>query len=362
MNINKCIELYTEAEELKETDKLKSLKYYLECLEYYRSNNTLTQTEILNNDNVIELFINTNKQTYYILSDIFNREEKYIKLNNKQIDKIFDLIYKGDIDTFKKDYGYNYESFNYFNNNGLTPMHYCIKCGDIIFLEELLNLGGNININNSDSNNLLEYACINEDPNFTEYLLKYYHNIKKVIYFRKFKEYKSSNINMDVSIAQIYIFSYHDKNHKIEYLNWLIDILPNKINISHKEKIDMMYFIESLDNLLKVIKTDYRNTYIDIIKEELQYPLVYNLGCPNDTMEIITYNLIPFIYYEYNYTPEWLLNLEIKFILLKFIKDDIFNYKDNLRKYLFKKYITPEIVNKVYIKLILFKWFNIIKE
>ena len=313
------------------------------------------------NSNLVESLVDY-KLSYEILSDILNREQQYNVLSQKQIDKLFLEISIGDISSFTKTTSYDYNNFNYYNDSGLTPMHYCIKCGDINFLHKLIEYGASIDICNKDSHNLLEYSCINEDPNFTDFLLKYNEDISKTICLRKFREYSNRNYNIDTTLVQIYIINYFVKEHKIKYIQWILDILPNNLKLyKNNEIISSHKFVSSLDNLLNVIKTDSRNSYLKIIKEELSYPLKINLGCPFDIMEILLYNIIPFICYEHNYTPDWLLNLEIKIILLKFIKDDILTYKNNLREYLIEKYINSKILNKQYLKLILLKWFNILE-
>ena len=67
-------------------------------------------------------------------------------------------------------------------------------------------------------------------------------------------------------------------------------------------------FIIKLNDLLNNLSIDISNTYINIIKEELNYELLNNNICPNNKIEIILYNLIPFINYNYNLNLSWLNN------------------------------------------------------
>ena len=60
-----------------------------------------------------------------------------------------------------------------------------------------------------------------------------------------------------------------------------IDIqLNNKVPITNEQ------FILRLDNMISEFPEESRNTYLSIIKEELDGELNYKLGCPNKKIEI----------------------------------------------------------------------------
>jgi hypothetical protein len=108
-----------------------------------------------------------------------------------------------------------------------------------------------------------------------------------------------------------------------------------------------------------------RITFINIIKEELSNELVFKLGCPLNKIEILLYNLVPFIDYDNNLSLNWLISLEIKFIILKILKNRVkINtsvLKKELREYLYLSYIKPEIIPEGLIQIIVLQWISKIK-
>jgi len=110
---------------------------------------------------------------------------------------------------------------------------------------------------------------------------------------------------------------------------------------------------------------DSRNSYIDILKEELSHQLTFKLGCPGKPIEILLYNLIPFIENEYNVKLNWLISLEVKFLILKILKNKIrINTKElkkELSELLYLSYIKPEIIPEGLIQIIVLQWVNKIK-
>ena len=122
-------------------------------------------------------------------------------------------------------------------------------------------------------------------------------------------------------------------------------------------------FIIKLDNLIDTFEKNYAETYVQIIHEELSYSIADKLGCPTNKMDIILYNLIPFIQYadfEYNLRFMWLISLEIKLIILKILKNKkkiITNeLKNELTKMLFESYIKNNIVPEGLIQIIVSQW------
>ena len=77
------------------------------------------------------------------------------------------------------------------------------------------------------------------------------------------------------------------------------------------------------------------------------------------------YNLIPFIDYDINLKLDWLLSLEIKYIILKILKNKVKintnNLKNELMEILYLSYIKPEIVQDGLIQIIVLQWISKIK-
>ena len=103
-----------------------------------------------------------------------------------------------------------------------------------------------------------------------------------------------------------------------------------------------------------------RNTFLTIIKEELSNDLIFKLGCPTNKIEILLYNLVPFIDYDHKLSLNWLISLEIKFIILKILKNKIkintSELKKELKEFLYLSYIKPDIIPEGLIQIIVLQW------
>ena len=195
--------------------------------------------------------------------------------------------------------------------------------------------------------------------------------MKKHLEFRKYKKYFNSGHEMDILLLEIFILeSFNIENNNIKYLNWIFDYInpDDNINIElakstnstvSESKINFKIFISKLDNLIDNLTITFRETYIDIIKEELKYDLIYKLGCPNKKIDIILYNLIPFINFN-NVQLSWLLSLEIKYMILKFFKNkakiNIKELKNDLNNILYEDYIKTELFPGGLIQIIMSQW------
>jgi hypothetical protein len=117
--------------------------------------------------------------------------------------------------------------------------------------------------------------------------------------------------------------------------------------------------------MLAGMNEESRTTYIDILKDELGYDLHYKLGCPSRKLEIILYNLVPFINYNMNLQINWLVSIEIKFLILKILKNKVKintkQLKDELRELLYLNYIKPNLFTDGYIQTLVLQWINKIK-
>ena len=167
-----------------------------------------------------------------------------------------------------------------------------------------------------------------------------------------------------------------DNNYKIKYMDWVLKYLDQNENI-HIDYCDsnnstilighikVVNFIQKLDYMLDFFEDNIRNTYISIVKEELNYNLLYKLGCPNSKIEILLYNLVPFINYEFNLRLNWLVSLEIKYLIIKILKNKVKintrQLKDELKELLYHTYIESEIIPEGLIQIIVLQWLHKIK-
>ena len=129
-------------------------------------------------------------------------------------------------------------------------------------------------------------------------------------------------------------------------------------------KINFKTFIIKLDNLIDTFNKESRDTYISIIKDELNHDLIYKLGCPTKKTDIILYNLLPFINFE-QVQLSWLISLEVKFLILKlFNNNPKINFKElknELNDILYNKYVETELYTEGMIQIIIMRWINILK-
>jgi hypothetical protein len=121
-------------------------------------------------------------------------------------------------------------------------------------------------------------------------------------------------------------------------------------------------FIIQLNKILYSLNDDYRNTYINIIKEELNYDIIFKLGCPKNKIDIILYNLIPFINYNNTFHLMWLISLEIKYLIYKIFKNKIkINFKklkDELLELIYNIYIKNNIISEGLLQIIVLQWIS----
>jgi ankyrin repeat protein len=371
--INKCLKSYLIAKKYYNLDIDKSFEYFKQCI---RILNEIKDNKITINDDLALIINETETEcSKYLTNTIKTTIEKPLIVNINKVqnnNELFEIIEMGNIDKIKN-FNYGELNFNIFNNQGFTPLHYAIIFGDTSFIKYALKLGACIDQTNLFGHTLLEVACLEKDPNIINFLLYYGANMKKHLTFRKNKKYFNSGYEMDIILLEIFVLeSSNIENNQIKYLDWIFQyIKPNEtinIELSKKDdstisesKINFKTFVEKLDNLLCCLNKNYRDTYLNIIKEELKYDLIFKLGCPNKKIDIILYNLVPFIEYDCGQIQlSWLLSLEIKFLILKIFKNktkiNIKELKDELNNILIKDYIKPEIVPGGLIQVIMSQW------
>jgi hypothetical protein len=271
---------------------------------------------------------------------------------NEETNELFNIIETGDIAKINN-YKYGDIDFKTYNNAGLTPLHMAIHCGDTSFLKKCFILGAPIDITNKYGHTLLEYACLENDPNMIDFLYFYGADMKKHLVFREGKKYFNNGDNIDIILLEIkyleFVFNYIDKNQKLDIM-YEVD----------KKELTIYDLVIRLDKLLCCLKKEARQTYIDILKEELSFNLMDKLGCPTNKLEILLYNLVPFIGYTENLKLNWLLSLEIKYLILKILKNkkkiNTKELKEELKININDTYIKNNIVPEGLIQVLLEQW------
>jgi ankyrin repeat protein len=360
-NINKLLKKYYKTFLLGKnsfnTDKDKSYEYIKESLKLLDEIKKNNSTEIDKYSNILNETEKESNQIlnkcvdYYLESDVNNNEINYKKL--------FKSVQKGNIDEIKK---YNMNEINFkklFNNQ--TLLHYAVKFGDTTFLRQSLKLGAHIDTPNGEGNSLLEYACLEGDPNMINFLLNNGANMKKHLFFRT-GQTKNLNYNDSIDIANLCKIIIEFKNNNL-VKDDKISLTLNKIR-TRLDLTELIGFndktlndlINNIEYLLNTLDKNSSYTYLKIIDEELEYNLHNKLGCPTNKIDIILINLIPFINYPFNLSIDWLITLELKYIILKNINIKIIDeieIKKNIVDELWDKYIKTEILQEDYLGIII---------
>ncbi len=368
-DIIKCLKSFLTGKKYIDTDDDKSYEYFKQCI--FLLNNIKENTKNLP-DKIVDIMNETETECSKYLSESITKtiEKPYNKRISNNLNEIFNIIDMGEVDKLKK---YNYGEIDYmvYNDNGLSPLHYAIQVGDTTFIKMLFKLGAPVDITNKNGHTLLEFACLEKDPNMINFITDYGADMKKHLLFREGKKYNNYGNMIDIVLLEKIIMETEDKKYikKLKYLDFIftsnlldknvtLDIECNNIMVT----IDML--IQKLDILIGTFEANYRDTYISILKEELSYNLQFKLGCPTNKIEILLYNLAPFINYDH-LRLNWLLSLEIKYIIIKILKNKIkINpkaLKSELTDKLYESYIKNNIIPEGLINIIVQQWINKIK-
>jgi ankyrin repeat protein len=371
----KCLKSYLTAKKYYDSDIDKSMEYFKQCIKIL---NDIRDKNIKIKDDIINLIDETETEcTKYLTKAIELTIEKPLKIPNFKPDndnELFEIIEIGAIDKLKK---YNYGELNYqiYNEQGLTPLHCAIKYGDTSFIKNSLKLGACIDQTNKFGHTLLEFACLEKDPNMINFLSSYGADMKKHLLFREGKKYFNNGNQIDLMVLQKMIMEVGSPYDNLKYLEFIFEYLkpdePIELEYSDQKnstisigKIKTKEFIKKLDNLLDTFNKEKRDTYLQIIKEELAYELPYKLGCPSNKLEILLYNLVPFIEYD-NLKINWIISLEVKYLILKILKNKVKintpQLKKELTDLLYESYIKNQILPEGLIQTIVLQWLYKIK-
>ncbi len=370
--VKKCLKSYLTAKKYYDTDIEKSYEYFKQCIKIL---NDLKEKNISIGKEYLEIIDETETEcskyiTLAIEKAIDRPSKKKIKVDDNQDNKLFEIIETGNINELKE-LEYGDADFNVWDENGSTPLHMAIKFGDTTFLKQAFKLGAGIDKTNKHGHTLLEYACLEKDPNIISFLIYCGADMKKHLEFREGKKYFNSGNQIDILLLEKQIMETNKKIGKIKHLNFLFDYINKDdfIELEYcdpinstipKQKITWSDFVKKLDVVVDDLNEDARSTLIKILNEELSNDLAFKLGCPLNKIEIVLYNLVPFINYENNLRLNWLISLEIKFIILKILKNKVkintTQLKKELTEYLYLAYIKPELIPEGLIQIIVLQW------
>lgn len=289
----------------------------------------LNQVDINSLDEKSEIYLYLNNIKEFSYKNISNLIKSSLIKNQKIIsNNIFDLINEGNIDSITDTE--NIYKYDIFNKDGMTPLHRCINLGDTTILKEFFKKGEKVDLVNKSGNTLLEYACLQKDPNLIIFLINHGADMKKHLFFRDKIKMKLKINDIDLAnIIKICLLEKNKTNNKIN-IDFLFKFIKPKTTIGIND-ITFDKFIIYLENLLSSLPIESQQSIISIWKEELDYNLTNNMGCPNNYLELILINLVPFINYPFNITNRNVLTNEliklIEHLSIKnnFILDNDFN-------------------------------------
>ena len=371
--IIKCLKSYLTAKKYHDTDEEKAYLYFKQCVNLL---NDIKNDQIELKEDLINIMDETETECSKYLSKaietIIEKPYNRLLIKTENFNELFDIINTGDINKLKS-YKYGELDFNIYNEEGLTPLHYAIKFGDTSFIKISLKLGAYIDQTNKANHTLLEFACIEDDEIMINFITSCGADMKKHLLFREGKLYSNKGNQIDILLLEKFLMNKMLNYSNIKYLSWIFNYLnkDDSIELEYNNlfnlnpKIKLFDLILKIDNYIDTFNKTRRDTYISIIKEELEYPLQYKLGCPINKLEILLYNLVPFIEDIFNLKLDWLISLEIKYLILKILKNrkkiNIYELKNELSELLNNIYIKPNIINEGMIQIIASRWLSKIK-
>ena len=328
-DLKKIIKYYLKAKN-NENDTLKYVKYLERVIYLFKK----IDNKNLHNfsEQIDQIYLKNIKD--YVYSNIIKIINNMLIKNNKKISsEIFNIVNEGNINCITEtDNIYSYEVFN---DEGLTPLHKCINLGDTSILKELLKKGEKIDIVNKNGHTLLEFACLQKDPNLIQFLINHGSNMKKHLDFRK--NYKVLLKVNDIDTALLLKLCMETKNNEITCdLRFLLKYIDSNSEIGIND-ITFGKFLIPLSRLVSSLDENSQKSLISIWKEELSFTLTNKLGCPNNNLELILINLVPFIDYKYNLSNRNLVTNELLYTIKKKCKENNYILDDDFNRLLINK-------------------------
>ena len=332
--LDKAMKLYNIGKDNLQTDS----KLAKKCLEL--SLNTLNKLRDSHDvSNYIKLIQTTEADCHKILSP-----------HNQNI---FHLIDRNNIDSIKELQSIN---FREINSKGNTIMHHAIDIGDMGILKELLKKGGPIDMVNGNGNTLLEYACLNKDPNIINFLLIHGANMTKHLFFRKGShKYYLNKSDIDMAILLKLIVSKIKDEIIVDNKFKFLEKFFNSSELIGLDKFTIKDLINGLHNMFN--NKDSYLTYKQILIEELTNYEEYKdiKTCSYNKIDIILYNIVAFINYPFNLSCSFLIKNEIKYIIRNILQNNNKKeYKNLLLSKLFDTYVQNNLFPEDYIGIIVY--------
>lgn len=351
--IKKCLKSYLTGKKYFDTDKNKAFEYFKQSLKYL--------VVIENKDEYKDILKDTESECNKMISLTVEQSIEKPSPQLSQTD-LFELIETGNVEELKKKKSHHL-NFYIYDENGNTPLHKAVKFGDTTFIKCCLKLGCPVDIVNKEGLTLLEYACLERDPNIINFLLKNGSNMKKHLFFRdgEKKHFQTQNY-MDVAIIIKLVLLYSPID-DIDDLKFLFNYFKENDLIGFNE-ITYKDFLKHLQSLLNKLNPHSKEAYLTLIRDELIFPLKSSLECPNNKLELLLVYLVPFIDYVYNLTIDWCIHAELKFFFIRLLKEyRQINEKEKyiVLSYVWDNYVKNNLIEDEYLGNLIFQWISKIK-
>jgi hypothetical protein len=352
-NVKKCLKSYLTGKKYFDTDKNKAFEYFKQYLKYL----SIIEDKEKYKDILKETETECNKMiTLTVEQSIEKQTQQPTQIN------LFNLIEIGNVDELKK-IKTHHLNFHIYDEIGNTPLHKAVKYGDTTFIKCCLKLGCPIDIVNKECFSLLEYACLEKDPNMINFLLKNGADMKKHLFFRDGEKKNLQRQNyMDITII-IKLILLHQPIDEIIDIKFLFNYFKETELIGFNE-ITYNEFFKHLQSLLNKLSLELKESYLSLIRDELVFPLKSSLECPNNKLELLLVYLVPFINYNFNLTIDWCIHIELKYFFIKLLKESKkINEKEKniVLTYVWDNYVKTNLIEDEYLGNLISQWLSKIK-
>jgi hypothetical protein len=352
-NVKKCLKSYLTGKKYFDTDKNKAFEYFKQSLKYL----SIIEDKEKYKDILKETETECNKMiTLTVEQSIEKQKQQPTQIN------LFNLIEIGNVDELKK-IKTHHLNFHIYDEIGNTPLHKAVKYGDTTFIKCCLKLGCPIDIVNKECFSLLEYACLEKDPNMINFLLKNGADMKKHLFFRDGEKKNLQRQNyMDITII-IKLILLHQPIDEIIDIKFLFNYFKETDLIGFNE-ITYNEFFKHLQSLLNKLSLELKESYLSLIRDELVFPLKSSLECPNNKLELLLVYLVPFINYNFNLTIDWCIHIELKYFFIKLLKESKkINEKEKniVLTYVWDNYVKTNLIEDEYLGNLISQWLSKIK-